>query len=143
MLEVLSDFQVSIPELGTITATRRPLVILTSNAARELSEAVKRRCLYLYLDYPSKEREAEIVQAAVPKLSQKLTTQLIDFVAQLHALELKKSPSIAESIDWVETLIALDAKHLDADLARRTLTAVLKHHSDQTKAISALKLARK
>ncbi len=107
LLEVLSDFQVTIPELGTVTATRRPFVVLTSNATRELSEAVKRRCLFLHLDYPDAEREREIVTSQVPGLPDKVATQLVEVVARLRELELKKAPSIAESVDWARTLIAL------------------------------------
>ncbi|GGF46213.1 hypothetical protein GCM10011519_20170 [Marmoricola endophyticus] len=140
LLEVLSDFQVTIPELGTITAVRRPYVVLTSNAARELSEAVKRRCLYLHLGYPDPAREQEIVLSQVPGLSERLAEQLVAMVAQLRELELKKAPSIAESVDWAQTLLALDAGSLDAETARRTLGVVLKHLSDTERAVKELRL---
>ncbi len=139
LLEVLSDFQVTIPELGTVTAVRRPFVVLTSNASRELSEAVKRRCLYLHLDYPDAERERAIVAAQVPELADRLAAQLVDLVSQLRELELKKAPSIAESVDWARTLIALEVEDLDEAAVDATLGVVLKHHSDQTKALAALR----
>ena len=129
LLEVLSDFQVSIPELGTVTAVRRPLVVLTSNAARELSEAVRRRCLYLHLDYPSAEREHAIVLGQVPGIEDTLARQVVEQVGRLRGLELKKSPSIAESVDWARTLVALETGTLDEDTVRATLGVVLKHSS--------------
>lgn len=141
LLEVLSDFQVTIPELGTMVATRRPYVVLTSNATRELSEAVKRRCLYLHLDYPDADREREIVTAQVPELDNAVATQLVDVISRLRGLELKKAPSIAESIDWARTLVALDVGTLDDAVIRQTLGAVLKHVSDQDRAVRELKLA--
>jgi MoxR-like ATPase len=141
LLEVLSDFQVTIPELGTVSATRRPFVVLTSNASRELSEAVKRRCLFLHLDYPDAEREREIVTSQVPGLDDKVAAQLVDVVVRLRELELKKAPSIAESVDWARTLIALQVGDLDEAAVARTLGVVLKHASDQTRAIKELKLA--
>src|SRR6476469_372676 len=113
LLEVLSDFQVTIPELGTVSATRRPLVVLTSNATRELSEAIKRRCLLLHIDYPSAERERAIVVSQVPDVDEVLARKLVDVVAQLRDLELKKAPSIAESVDWARTLVALGTGTLD------------------------------
>lgn len=139
LLEVLSDFQVTIPELGTITAVRRPFVVLTSNAARELSEAVKRRCLYLHLDYPSAQREREIVRRHVPDLDEGVVGQLVDVVGRLRELELKKAPSIAESVDWARTLIALQRDTLDAAAIDATLGVVLKHVSDQERARRALR----
>jgi MoxR-like ATPase len=138
LLEVLSDFQVTIPELGTVTATRRPFVVLTSNATRELSEAVKRRCLYLHIGYPDAEREREIVLGHVPGLEAKLATQVVDVVTQLRELELKKAPSIAETIDWAHTLVALQIGDLDQAAVAQTLGAVLKHASDHTKALAEL-----
>jgi MoxR-like ATPase len=138
LLEVLSDFQVTIPELGTVTATRRPFVVLTSNATRELSEAVKRRCLYLHIGYPDAEREREIVLGHVPGLEAKLATQVVDVVTQLRELELKKAPSIAETIDWGHTLVALQIGTLDQAAVAQTLGAVLKHASDHTKALAEL-----
>ena len=140
LLEVLSDFQVTIPELGTMSATRRPYVVLTSNASRELSEAVKRRCLYLHLDYPDAEREREILQAQVPDLDDRIAEQLVATVGRLRDLELKKAPSIAESVDWARTLIALEIRNLDEKAIGDTLGAVLKHASDQQRAIKELRL---
>ncbi len=140
LLEVLSDFQITIPELGTIVATRRPLVVLTSNATRELSEALKRRCLYLHLDYPSAEREKAIVLSRVPEIAEQLADQLVRTVRALRAMELKKSPSISESIDWARTLLALGLDTLDEQAVRTTLGVVLKHASDHERAGSQLKL---
>ena len=140
LLEVLSDFQVTIPELGTIEAKRRPLVFLTSNATRELSEALKRRCLYLHLDYPSAEREKAIVLSRVPEVAEQLADQLVRTVRALRALELKKSPSISESIDWARTLVALGLDTLDEEAVKTTLGVVLKHASDHERAGSQLKL---
>ena len=141
LLEVLSDFQVTIPEMGTITATRRPFVVLTSNATRELSEAVKRRCLFLHLDYPDAERERAIVTSQVPGLDEKVAGQLVDVVVRLRALELKKAPSIAESVDWARTLIALEIGDLDEATVAATLGVVLKHASDHARAVKELRLA--
>ncbi|MBB3675925.1 AAA family ATPase [Modestobacter versicolor] len=140
LLEVLSDFQVTIPELGTITAVRRPMVVLTSNATRELSEALKRRCLYLALDYPSAEREREIVLSRVPELAPGLADQLVRTVRALRALELKKAPSISETLDWAQTLLALGLDTLDESAMRSTLGVVLKHASDQVRAAAELRL---
>ncbi len=140
LLEVLSDFQVTIPELGTVAATRRPYVVLTSNASRELSEALKRRCLYLHLDYPDAEREREILQAQVPELDDRIAEQLVATVGRLRELELKKAPSIAESVDWARTLIALEIRDLDEKAINDTLGAVLKHASDQARAVKELRL---
>jgi MoxR-like ATPase len=140
LLEVLSDFQVTIPELGTITATRRPMVVLTSNATRELSEALKRRCLYLALDYPSAEREREIVLSRVPDLAPGLAEQLVRTIRALRALELKKSPSISETLDWAQTLLELGLDTLDESVVRSTLGVVLKHASDQQRAAAELRL---
>jgi MoxR-like ATPase len=140
LLEVLSDFQVTIPELGTITAVRRPMVVLTSNATRELSEALKRRCLYLALDYPSAEREREIVLSRVPELAPGLADQLVRTVRALRALELKKAPSISETLDWAQTLLALGLDTLDESAMRATLGVVLKHASDQVRAAAELRL---
>jgi MoxR-like ATPase len=140
LLEVLSDFQVTIPELGTIEAARRPLVFLTSNATRELSEALKRRCLYLHLDYPAADREKAIVLSRVPEVAEQLADSLVRTVRALRALELKKSPSIAETIDWARTLVALGLDTLDEQAVHETLGVVLKHASDHTRAIEQLKL---
>jgi MoxR-like ATPase len=140
LLEVLSDFQVTIPELGTVAATRRPMVVLTSNATRELSEALKRRCLYLALDYPSAEREREIVLSRVPDLAPGLAEQLVRTIRALRALELKKSPSISETLDWAQTLLELGLDTLDESAMRSTLGVVLKHASDQQRAAAELRL---
>jgi MoxR-like ATPase len=140
LLEVLSDFQVTIPELGTISATRKPFVVLTSNATRELSEALKRRCLYLHLDYPDFERERAIVLARVPEVAERLAEQLVRTVRALRALELRKSPSVAETIDWARTLVALGVDTLDEATASATLGVVLKHVGDQQRAAGQLKL---
>ncbi|WP_370240659.1 AAA family ATPase [Aeromicrobium sp.] len=142
LLEVLSDFQVTIPELGTVAAVRRPYVVLTSNASRELSEALKRRCLYLHIDYPDAARERAILQGQVPGLDDRIAEQLVATVARLRDLELKKAPSIAESVDWARTLIALEIRDLDDTAIAATLGAVLKHRSDQERAVKELKLAR-
>ena len=141
LLEVLSDFQVTIPELGTVVAERRPFVVLTSNATRELTEALKRRCLYLYLDYPDADRERAIVLERVPEVGERLAEQLVRTVRALRAMELKKSPSIAESIDWARTLVALGLDTLDAEAVRGTLGVVLKHASDTARATTELKLS--
>jgi MoxR-like ATPase len=140
LLEVLSDFQVTIPELGTIEAARRPFVVLTSNATRELSEALKRRCLYLHIDYPDFERERAIVLARVPEVAERLAEQLVRTVRALRALELRKSPSISETIDWARTLVALGVDTLDEATASATLGVVLKHVGDQQRATGQLKL---
>jgi MoxR-like ATPase len=141
LLEILSDFQVTIPELGTLAARRRPFVVLTSNATRELSEALKRRCLYLHLDYPDADRERAIVTSQVPELEDKVARQLVASVARLRELELKKAPSIAESVDWARTLIALEIGDLDEKAVADTLGVVLKHASDHARAVRELKLA--
>jgi MoxR-like ATPase len=134
LLEVLSDFQITIPELGTVQATRRPFVVLTSNATRELSEALKRRCLYLHLDYPTPERERDIVLARVEGVEPELAQKLAELVATLRGLELKKSPSIAETIDWARTLLALGLSTVDDATVGGTLGVVLKHVSDHARA---------
>ncbi|OLT46736.1 ATPase [Saccharomonospora sp. CUA-673] len=142
LLEVLGDFQVTVPELGTITATRTPLVVLTSNATRELSEALKRRCLFLHLDFPSADLERDIVTLRVPELDGELAASLVRVIAALRELELRKAPSIAESVDWARTLLALGADSLDEDVVRATLGVILKYESDQQKALSELRLER-
>ncbi len=139
LLEVLSDFQVTIPEMGTVTAVRRPCVVLTSNATRELSEAVKRRCLFLHLGYPDAEREREIVVSQVPEVDEQLALRLVETIHLLRELDLKKAPSIAESIDWARTLVALQIGELDQEAVTSTLGVVLKHASDQDKAVAALR----
>ncbi|HWJ81701.1 MAG TPA: MoxR family ATPase [Nocardioides sp.] len=143
LLEVLSDFQVTIPELGTVAAVRRPYVVLTSNASRELSEAVKRRCLYLHLDYPDAAREHEILRSQVPDLDDRIAAQVVATVGRLRDLELKKAPSIAESVDWARTLLALEIRDLDEKAVADTLGVVLKHASDQERAVRELRLAKR
>jgi MoxR-like ATPase len=140
LLEVLSDFQVTVPELGTIEATRRPYVVLTSNATRELSEALKRRCLFLHVDYPDAEREKAIVLSRVPEIVDDLAEALVRTIRTLRALELKKPPSIAETIDWARTLVVLGIVDLDEEAVYRTLGVVLKHSSDQARAAKELGL---
>jgi MoxR-like ATPase len=140
LLEVLSDYQVTIPELGTLTAARTPFVVLTSNAARELSEALKRRCLYLHLNYPDPARERDIVLAQVPGIEADLAEQLVRTVSTLRGLEIKKAPSIAETIDWARTLLALGLDELDETAVAQTLGVVLKHVSDQDRAVKELGL---
>ncbi len=140
LLEILSDFQVTIPELGTVAAVRRPYVVLTSNASRELSEALKRRCLYLHLDYPDADRERAIIRGQVPELDDRIARQVVETVGRLRDLELKKSPSIAESVDWARTLVALEIGELDEAAVARTLGVVLKHASDHERAVKELRL---
>jgi MoxR-like ATPase len=140
LLEVLSDFQVTIPELGTVAAVRRPLVILTSNATRELSEAVRRRCLYLHIDYPDAERERAILLSQVDGIEDTLAREIVETVTRLRALELRKAPSIAESVDWARTLVALGSGTLDAATIDATLGVVLKHSSDLDRAVRELRL---
>jgi MoxR-like ATPase len=130
LLEVLSEYQVSVPELGTVTARHIPQVFLTSNNTRDLSEALKRRCLYLHLGYPSVEREAEIVQLHVPELSAHLAKQVAALVAVLRGADLKKPPSISETVDWARTLLTLGAGELTDDLTRQTLSVLLKYERD-------------
>jgi MoxR-like ATPase len=138
LLEILSDYQVSIPELGTITATQIPLVFLTSNNTRELSEALKRRCLYLHLDYPSLEREKEIVLTRVPEVSDHLADQIVRIVRSIRSLELKKHPSVSETLDWAQTLVLLGIENIDAEQAKDTLHILLKYQSDITKTAKEL-----
>ncbi len=130
LLEVLSDFQVSVPELGTLVAKHHPVVVLTSNRARELSEALKRRCLYLYLDFPGVEIEKQIVARKVPELEERLREQVVRFVYALRKLDLRKAPSIAETLDWARALRSLGIRELDAPGIRQTLSLVLKHEED-------------
>jgi MoxR-like ATPase len=130
LLEVLSDFQISIPELGVIEARTRPVVVLTSNNSRELTEALKRRCLYLWLDYPTVERELEIVRLHAPELDETLARRLVEVVHMVRQLDLKKPPSIAESIDWARALLLLGADDLDRSVFERTMSIIIKHRSD-------------
>jgi MoxR-like ATPase len=141
LLEVLSEYQVSIPELGTVTARHIPQVFLTSNNTRDLSEALKRRCLYLHLGYPSMQREAEIVQLHVPELSDHLASEVASLVAVLRGADLKKPPSISETVDWARTLLALGAGELSDEMTRQTLSVLLKYERDITLALAELSLA--
>ena len=134
LLEILSDYQVSIPELGTVVAKQIPLVILTSNNTRELSEALKRRCLFLHIDYPSMEREKEIVLTRVPDLSDNLADQVVRIVRSIRQLELKKSPSVSETLDWARTLVLLGKDTIDEQTYKETLHILLKYQSDIMKA---------
>jgi len=134
LLEILSDYQVSIPELGTVGAVQIPLVFLTSNNTRELSEALKRRCLFLHLDYPTVEREKEIVLTRVPEITEHLADQVARIVRSIRQLELKKAPSVSETLDWARTLVLLGIQTIDAKVATDTLNILLKYRSDITKA---------
>ncbi len=138
LLEVLSDYQISVPELGTIVARSAPLVILTSNGTRDLSEALKRRCLFLYLNYPGVEREREIIDSQVPGIECDLRDQLSLVVQALRTLDLKKRPSVSETLDWARTLMVLGIRTLDAEAVRDTLNVLLKYQSDVDKAEAAL-----
>jgi MoxR-like ATPase len=134
LLEVLSDFQVSIPELGTIVGRQRPLVFLTSNNTRELSEALKRRCLYLHVDYPDLERERDIVRVRVPEIDDELAEQIARVVRSIRGLDLKKAPSISETIDWARTLLYLGRKEISPEVVSESLHVLLKYQSDIAKA---------
>lgn len=138
LLEVLSEYQVSIPELGTITANQIPMVFLTSNNTRELSEALKRRCLYLHVDYPSMEREKEIVLAKVEGVTEQLADQIARIVRSIRQLDLKKAPSVSETLDWARTLILLNADTIDSQTAKETLHVLLKYQTDIAKAAKEL-----
>jgi MoxR-like ATPase len=140
LLEILGDFQVTVPELGTVTATRHPVVVLTSNATRELSEALKRRCLYLHLDYPEADRERDIVRTRVPDASMEFAAAVVRAVRGLRALDLRKPPSIAETIDWTRTLLALGFDEVTGDALRETLGVVVKHHADEQRVSDAFAL---
>jgi MoxR-like ATPase len=130
LLELLSDFQITIPELGRIAATTMPIVVLTSNNTRELTEALKRRCLYLWLDYPDVEREMEIVRMHAPELPEALARQLVEVVRMVRGLDLKKPPSIAESIDWARTLLLMGAEDIDRETFNQSLSILVKHRTD-------------
>jgi len=130
LLELLSDFQISIPELGRIEARTQPVVLLTSNNTRELTEALKRRCLYLWLDYPDIEHELEIVRLHSPELDAQVARRLVEIVNQVRELDLKKPPSIAESIDWARALLLLGANDINADVFRQTMSVIVKHRTD-------------
>ncbi len=142
LLEILSDFQVSVPELGTIKARHQPLVLLTSNNTRELSEALKRRCLYLFVDYPSMEQELNIVRLKVPDLNLKLAQQAVQIVQRLRGMDLKKSPSVSETLDWAKALVALNADHMDEATLNNTITVLLKHEADVQRARGSLENPR-
>lgn len=141
LLEVLSDYQVSVPELGTVKATQVPLIFLTSNNTRELSEALKRRCLFLHLDYPTIEREREIVLAKVPGIEASLAEQVVRTVNLIRGVDLKKAPSVSETLDWARTLLILGVSHLDSATATSTLHVLLKHQSDIERATKELAAA--
>ena len=138
LLEILSDYQVSIPELGTIEAKQIPLVFLTSNNTRELSEALKRRCLYLHVDYPSLDREREIVLAKVPGVTENLAEQIARIVRSIRSLDLKKAPSVSETLDWARTLMLLNIETIDEETAKETLHILLKYQTDIAKAAKEL-----
>jgi MoxR-like ATPase len=138
LLEVLSDFQVSVPELGTIRAQRRPLVFLTSNNAREMSDALKRRCLHLWIDYPSEELERRILETKVPDAGRQLVEDVVAMMQRLRQLDLKKTPSISETLDWARALLALNASELDEDLVKQTFNVILKYEGDVRKAENEL-----
>ncbi len=142
LLEVLSDFQITVPELGTLRAVHKPIVILTSNNTRELSEALKRRCMYLFIGYPSVEEELRIVQMKVPELAPKLARQAVELVQRLRGLDLKKSPSISETLDWARALVLLNAKQIDQETLDQTMTVLLKHESDLQRTQRALQSGR-
>lgn len=134
LLEVLGDFQITIPEMGTVHARHRPFVVLTSNASRELSEALRRRCIFLHVDYPDSELEERIVEAKVPGLEHSLTQSVVRVINALRGMPLRKAPSVSETIDWARTLLALGAVELDEDTMRDSLGVILKHRSDHEKA---------
>tara|TARA_B100000700_G_C15027494_1_gene848950 strand:+ start:883 stop:1785 length:903 start_codon:yes stop_codon:yes gene_type:complete len=135
LLEILSEYQVSIPELGTVEGNQVPLVFLTSNGTRELSEALKRRCLYLYIDYPDLEREREIINAKIPDMDKNLADQVARIVRSVRQLDLKKHPSVSETLDWAKTLLLLGVEKIDSDVAAETVNVLLKYRSDIEKAI--------
>jgi MoxR-like ATPase len=134
LLEVLSDFQISVPEIGTLKAKHIPLVVLTSNSSREMSDALKRRCLHLHIDFPDAQREAEIVNLKVPGIDQRLTQSVIQLIQRIRRLDLKKTPSISETLDWVKALTLLNVKALDDELVNQTLSTLVKYEADIRKA---------
>ncbi|MEU9852122.1 MoxR family ATPase [Streptomyces sp. NPDC047974] len=140
LLEVLGDFQVTVPELGTITAARRPFTVLTSNAARELTEALRRRCLFLHIGFPEEELERRIVTLKVPGLDAALAASVVRVVGALRAMDLRKVPSVSETVDWARTLLALGADRLDERVVRETLGVLLKHQDDIVRAGAQLDL---
>jgi MoxR-like ATPase len=139
LLEVLSDFQVSVPELGTIRATQLPVVVLTSNNTREVSDALKRRCLHLYIDFPSKKQELDIVRMKVPGIKERLADEVVEIVQSIRKLDLKKGPSISETLDWAKALTLLNVEHLDDAVVNDTLNTILKYEGDIRKAEAELK----
>jgi MoxR-like ATPase len=134
LLEVLSDFQISVPEIGTLKAKHIPLVVLTSNSSREMSDALKRRCLHLHIDFPDAQREAEIVNLKIPGIDSKLTQSVIQLIQRIRKLDLKKIPSISETLDWVKALTLLNVKALDDELVNETLSTLVKYEADIRKA---------
>ncbi len=142
LLEVLGDFQITVPELGTITAGRKPFVVLTSNATRELSEALRRRCLFLHIDFPDAALEQRIVRLKVPGVDDALAASVVKVITALRAMELRKAPSVAETIDWARTLLALGADSLGDDVVRSSLGVILKHQEDIVKADARLELGK-
>jgi MoxR-like ATPase len=139
LLEILSDFQISVPEIGTIQAKHVPLVILTSNNSREMSDALKRRCLHLYIDFPESEREMEIIKLKVPGVGGQLAEEVVRLLHRLRKLDLKKTPSISETLDWVRALTLLNIKQLDHALVEETLSTLMKYEADIRKAHNELK----
>jgi MoxR-like ATPase len=139
LLEVLSDFQITVPEIGTLKAKHIPLVVLTSNNSREMSDALKRRCLHLHLDFPDIDRELEIVKLKVPAVGDKLGREVVELLHRLRKLDLKKTPSISETLDWVRALTLLNVKQLDAELVEQTLSALMKYEADIRKAHQELR----
>jgi MoxR-like ATPase len=142
LLEVLSDYQVSIPELGTVTGRQVPTVLLTSNSSRDLTEALRRRCLYLHLDYPPAEREREIVLRRVPGIGAHLAGQIAAFIGSLRRLDLRQRPSVGQTVEWARTLLALGAQDLDAGLAAESLPVLLEHRADLELAAAELDAGR-
>jgi len=138
LLEILSDFQVTIPEIGTIKATTQPLVFLTSNDAREMSDALKRRCLHLWIDYPSEELEVEILNRKVPNIDKRLAEEVVQMMNRIRELDLKKTPSISETLDWARALLALNADELEDQIVSDTLNVILKYEGDVQKAQNEL-----
>ena len=134
LLEVLSDFQISVPEIGTLKAKHIPLVVLTSNSSREMSDALKRRCLHLHIDFPDAQRETEIVKLKVPGIDRKLTDDVVGLIQRIRKLDLKKTPSISETLDWVKALTLLNVKQLDDQLVNETLSTLMKYEADIRKA---------
>jgi len=139
LLEVLSDFQITVPEIGTLKAKHVPLVVLTSNNSREMSDALKRRCLHLYLDFPDAERELEIIKLKVPGVGEQLAQDVVRLLNRVRKLDLKKTPSISETLDWVKALTLLNIKQLDSELVDQTLSALMKYEADIRKASQELK----